>query len=119
MKRQRNVFQTKKQNKAPEESPNETEKSNLHGKKFKETFLKVFIELRKRMQELSENFNKDLKDIRKNQSELKSTITEIKKNTLKGISSRLNDSEEWISDPEGRIVEITQSEQHTESQMKI
>lgn len=54
------MFQTKKQNKAPEESPNETEKSNLHGKKFKETFLKMFIELRKRMQELSENFNKDL-----------------------------------------------------------
>ena len=32
------------------------------------------------------------------------------KNTLEGINSRLDDAEEWISDLEDRIVEITQSE---------
>ena len=30
------------------------------------------------------------------------------KNALEGISSRLGDAEEWISDLEDRVVEITQ-----------
>ena len=33
------------------------------------------------------------------------------KNTLEGINSRLDDTEEWISELEERIVEITQAEQ--------
>ena len=33
------------------------------------------------------------------------------KNTLEGINSRLGDTQEWISNLEERIVEITQSEQ--------
>lgn len=38
------------------------------------------------------------------------TITE-KKNTLEGINSRLDNTEEWISDLEDRFVELTQSKQ--------
>ena len=33
------------------------------------------------------------------------------KNTLEGINHRLNDTEEWISELEDRIVEITEDEQ--------
>ena len=32
------------------------------------------------------------------------------KNTLEEINSRLDDMEEWNSDPEDRVVEITQTE---------
>ena len=40
------------------------------------------------------------------------------KNTLQGINSRLHDREEWISDMEDRIVEITQSEKQKEERIK-
>ena len=41
----------------------------------------------RRMEGHSENFNKKLQNIRKNQSKLRNIITEMK-NTLKGINSR-------------------------------
>ena len=34
------------------------------------------------------------------------------------MNTRLNDTEEQIRDPEDRIMEVTQSEQQTERQMK-
>ena len=48
-----------------------------------------------------EVFNKEFKNIKNNQREMKDTITEMK-NTLEGISSRLNDTEEmnqWAGRP--------------------
>ena len=68
------------------------------------------------MEELRENFNKDLENTRNNKSELKSTITEIK-NMLEGINSRLDNTEERTSDLEDRIMEITQPEQQKEKQI--
>ena len=38
-------------------------------------------------------------------------ITEIK-NTLEGMNSRLTEGEEWISELEGRMVEITVEKQN-------
>ena len=35
-------------------------------------------------------------------------------NTLEGISSRITETEEWISDLEDRMVEITAAEQNIE-----
>ena len=37
---------------------------------------------------------------------------------LKALKSRVNNAEEWISDLEDRIMEITKSGQQTENQMK-
>ena len=48
--------------------------------------IRMLTKLRRRKEELSENFNKDLEN-KKNQPELKYTITEIK-NILEEISSR-------------------------------
>ena len=39
-------------------------------------------------------------------------------NTLEWIYSRITEAEEWISDLENRMVEITASEQNTEKRMK-
>lgn len=44
-------------------------------------------------------------NIKKDWPELKNIIKEILKNTLEGINSRLEDTEEQISDPEDRVVE--------------
>ena len=49
---------------------------------------------------------------------MNNTINEIK-NTLEGISSRITEAEEWISDLEDRVVEITTTEQNKEKRMKI
>ena len=45
------------------------------------------------------------------------TINEIK-NSLEGINSRITEAEEWISDLENRIVEITTTEQNKQKRMK-
>ena len=75
----------------PQEKINlsETDISSLPDKRF-ETVLMVLTKLRKRLEELTESFNKDLENTRKNQSEL-NTVTEIWKVTLYGIRSRWDD----------------------------
>ena len=56
--------------------------------------VKMFRELRRRLNEQSEKlevFNKKLGNTKKNQIEMKSSITEMN-NTLKGFNSRLDDT---------------------------
>ena len=48
---------------------------------------------------------------------MNNTINEIK-NSLEGINSRITEAEEWISDLEDKIVEITDKEQNKEKRMK-
>ena len=48
---------------------------------------------------------------------MKNTITEIK-NTLEGINYRLNDTEEWTSELEDRVVELTDVEQKRKKKSK-
>ena len=48
---------------------------------------------------------------------MNNTITEMK-NTLEGISSRMTEAEEWISDLEDRMVEFTAVEQNKEKRKK-
>ena len=48
---------------------------------------------------------------------MNNTINEIK-NSSEGISSRITEAEEWISDLEDKIVEITTTEQNKEKECK-
>ena len=48
---------------------------------------------------------------------MNNTITEMK-NTLEGINNRITEREEWISDMEDKMMEITAEEQHKEKRMK-
>ena len=48
---------------------------------------------------------------------MNNTKTEMK-NTLEGIISRKTEAEEWISELEDRMVEITAAEQNKEKKMK-
>ena len=59
MRKQWNVFQTKKQDKISDEKPNEVEISNLPDKKFKAMITKILIELERRVNEYYENFSKE------------------------------------------------------------
>ena len=62
-------------------------------------------------------FNKDLEELKSKQTMKNNTINEIK-NSLEGINSRITEAEEWISDLEVKIVEITTAEQNKEKRMK-
>ena len=69
----------------------------------------MLAELGKRIDEHSENFNKEVEDINEPiRTEEYNNWNE--KNTLEGIKSRLSNTEEHISDLEDRIMEITQIE---------
>ena len=75
-------------------------------------------ELGRKMDEHRETFNKELGDIKKNQGELRNTITEIKNTPEYGIDSRLEDTEEWSRELENRVLEITEAEHKKEKHTK-
>ena len=58
-------------------------------------------------------FNKELVDLKR---KMNSTMSEMK-NTLEGIN-RITEAEEWISEVEDRVVEITATETNKEKRMK-
>ena len=64
--------------------------NNLLDKELKVMVIKMLTELRRRMNEHNENFNKETENIRKNQTEI---INELK-NTLEGFNSGLDEVEE-------------------------
>lgn len=62
MNKQKNMFQTKEQNKiSGKKNFSGMEISKLPDKVFKETVMRMVIVLGRRMEELNENFNKDRK----------------------------------------------------------
>ena len=82
----------KEQDKITARELNETMISNMPDRESKVSFIKIQIltGLEKRVENISEIFNTDIK---KNQSEMKNTIIEMK-NILDGVNNRLEESEE-------------------------
>ena len=76
--------------------------------------VKMIQNLGNRMEKIQETFKKDLEELKSKQTMMNNTINEIK-NSLEGISSRITEAEEWISDLEDKIVEITTAEQNKEN----
>ena len=60
---------------------------------------------------------KDIEEVKNKQTNLNNTITEIK-NTLEGTNIGIAEAEEWISELEDRMVEITAEEQNKGKRMK-
>ena len=54
--------------------------------------------------------NKDLEELKNKHTKTNNTVPEIK-NTLEGIYSRISEAQEWISELEDKMVEITSEEQ--------
>ena len=69
--------------------------------------------LETRIEKMQEMFNKDLEEIKKNQSIMNNAITEIKI-TLEGTKSRITEAQDRISEVKDRIVEINESERKKE-----
>ena len=106
----------KEQDQTPEKQLNEVEIGNLPEKEFRITIVKMIQDLGKRMaakiEKMQEMFNKDLEELKNRQTEMNNTIT------LEGITSRITEAEEWISDLEDRTVEFTAVEQNKGKRMK-
>ena len=68
------------------------------------------------MEKIQEAFNKDV-ELKSKQTMMNNTVNEIK-NSLEGTNSRITEAEEWISDLEDKIVEITAAGQNKEKRMK-
>ena len=65
---------------------------------------------------MQESINKEIEDLKNKHTN--NTITEIE-NTLEGINSRISETEEWISELEDEMVEISFKEQNKVKTMKI
>ena len=63
---------------------------------------------------MQESINKDLEKLKNKHY---NTITKIK-NTPEGVNSRISEAEEWISELEDKMVEITSEEQNKVNRMK-
>ena len=109
MRRQRNTLQAREQDKTPEKELNGRKISNADDKEFKQKLIRMRNNIGRRLDEHSEKVNKDLENIKKNQSEMKNTILEMK-NSPEGLNSRADDTEDWISELDERLEEITQAE---------
>ena len=75
MRRQRNRSQVKEHNEIPEKEPNKMETSTPPDTEFKTLILRMLNELRWRVDELSESYNKEIGNKKMNQSDIKNTIT--------------------------------------------
>ena len=82
---------------------------SLVEKEFRIIIVKMIQNLGNRMEKIQETFKKDLEELKSKQTMMNNTINEIK-NSLEGIKSRITEAEEWISDQEYKIVEITTAE---------
>ena len=78
---------------------------------------KMIQNLGNRMEKIHEMFHKGLEELKSKQTMINNTTNEIK-NSLEGINSRITEAEEWISDLEDEVVEITTAEQNKEKRMK-
>ena len=87
---------------------------NFPEKEFRIMIMYMIQDLGKRTEakteKMLEMFTKDLEELKNKQTEMN--------NILEGIHRRITEAEEWINDLEGRMVEITASEQNIEKRMK-
>ena len=64
MERQKRVSHMKEQNKPPKKEFTKMETSNIPDVEFKTLVIRILKELRRRVDKLSGNFNKEIKDIK-------------------------------------------------------
>ena len=78
--------------------------------------MKILKEIRTAIKNNADYFKKKRETMR-SQEKLENSFAEMQAE-LKALNSRVNNAEEQISDLEDRIMEITQSEQQAQGQMK-
>ena len=92
MKKERNYFQLKEQEKSPERTTNETDLSSLPDPKFKKEVIKMLKELRKAINRNADHCNKELETVKRSQSKLDNSTAKMK-TELKALNSKVNNTE--------------------------
>ena len=107
----------KEQNKTPQKRTKQNGDRQSPVAEFKTLVIRMFNELRRWVEELTKNFNKEVwniiigeENIKKNQSEMMNTLTEMK-NTLRVINSKVDEVKIQNSDLKDKKSESNQSEQ--------
>ena len=112
------MLQIKEHGKNPQEQLNEEKTDNLAEKEFRVMRVKMIQDLRNRwrwIEKMQEKFNKDLGELKTNRDEQDNNQNE---KCTKGIYSRTTETEEWTSNLEDRMMEISTVEQNKEKRMK-
>ena len=66
---------------------------------------------------MQEMHNKDWEDIKNSQSAMRNTVIETE-TTLEGTNCRVTEAEERICEPEDRMVELTETKQNKQKEMR-
>ena len=106
----------KEQTRSTEVQINEEEIGKPPEKEFRIMIVKMIKKFENKLKKMQESFNKDLEELKNKHTETNNTITEIK-STLEGINCRIPE-EEWISELEDKMVEITSEELNKVKRMK-
>ena len=117
MKKLRNHPQLNQQENSPKAVNNETDFCSLTDFEFKRKIVKILKELREDINGNADSLRKELENIRQTKEKLENSFAEIQ-TELPAARTRMNNAEERISDTEDGIMEITQTGQQTENQMK-
>jgi len=117
MKKLRNHSQLNQQENSSKAVNNETHFCSLTDLVFKREIVKILKELREDMNSNADSLRKELENIRRSQKKLENSFAEIQ-TELRAVKTRMNNAQEQIGDVEDRIMEITQTGQQTEKQMK-
>lgn len=72
----------KKQNKAIDRDLSETDISSIPDGEYKAIIKKILTGLKKRLKDINETFTTKIKELKKNQSEMKNVINEIGNNLM-------------------------------------
>ena len=113
----RNHSQLKQQENSPKAVNNETDLCSLTDLEFKREIVKILKELREDINSNADSLRKELENIKRSQEKLENSFTEIR-TEIKATKTRMNNAEERINDMEDKIMEITQSGEQTENQIK-
>uniref|UniRef100_A0A8D0UCB4 L1 transposable element RRM domain-containing protein n=1 Tax=Sus scrofa TaxID=9823 RepID=A0A8D0UCB4_PIG len=117
MKQLKNRSQLKQQENSSKAVNNETDLCSLTDLEFKREIVKIQKELREDMNSNADSLRKELENTRRSQEKLGNSFAEIQ-TELRAVKTKMNNAEELIRDVEDRIMEITQTGQQTENQMK-
>ena len=113
MQRLKNSSQQKEQEKAMARDLIKTDVSNMPDPELKATIIRIFIGLERRVENIRETLITEIKELKENPLKMKNTVTEFE-NSFDAMNTRLEKTEECISDNEDKIMETKEAEQKRE-----
>jgi len=102
---------------SPKAINDETDLCSLTDLEFKREIVKILKEFREDMNSNADTLRKEQENIRRSQEKLENSLAEMQ-TELRAVKTRMNKAAVQIRDMDDRIMEITQSGQQTENQMK-